>query len=59
MLLTGHAVHDQRVRPHSPRRGLVQQIAAGNSRCAGQLTVYGNSNIMIAGYARFRRLCLS
>ena len=23
------------------------------------MTVYGNSNILIAGYARFRRLCLS
>ena len=32
---------------------------AGNSRHASQLTVYENSNIIIAGHARFRRLCLS
>jgi hypothetical protein len=36
-----------------------QQGAAGNSRRAEQLTVYGNSNITIAGHVRFRRLCLS
>jgi hypothetical protein len=33
--------------------------AAGNSRHASQLTDYENSNIIIAGHARFRRLCLS
>jgi hypothetical protein len=33
--------------------------ASGNSRRTVQLTDYGNSNIIIAGHARFRRLCLS
>jgi hypothetical protein len=42
-----------------PRSGSVQQDAAGNSRPASQLTVYENFNIIIAGHARFRRLCLS
>jgi hypothetical protein len=31
---------------------------AGNSRSVSQLTVYGNSNIIIADPARFQRLCL-
>jgi hypothetical protein len=36
------------VLPPLPRSGSVQPDAAGNSRRAGQLTVYGNSNIIIA-----------
>jgi hypothetical protein len=39
-------------------RQIIQDIAepcaAGNSRHASQLTVYESSNIVIAGYARFR-----
>ena len=36
-----------------------QPSAAGNRRPASQLTVHENSNIIIAGHARLRRLCLS
>jgi len=36
-----------------------EPAAAGNSRHTSQLTDYENSNIIIAGYDRFRRLCLS
>jgi hypothetical protein len=38
---------------------LIEQIAARNSRRAGQLTRLGNLNIIIAGHAPLRRLCVS
>jgi hypothetical protein len=38
---------------------VAEQGAAGNTPRTGQLTDYGNSNIIIADYVPLRRLCLS